>query len=151
MHHTSIVCEPRFIDRVLRLKNHRIGRIKIFCKNRALSIKGGRVKHCFPLIMYGFCSSKTLYWASLPFGTSIFFDSFWYIWDCYYFKSNLSLVLLIKVLLIKKAWRNKFATWVYFWVYLGYFIMVVLLKKPCQKRRFWKKDKKGGWPYKGVA
>ena len=140
MHHISIVCEPRFIYRGLRLKNHRRRRIKIFCKNWALSIKVGRVKHCLSLIMYGFCNSKTLYWASLPFGMFIFFLTPFDTWDCYYFKSNLSLALLIKVLLIKKAWRNKFATWVYFWVYLRYFIMVILLRKPCQKRRFWEKD-----------
>ena len=49
--------------------------------------KGG--KHCFSLVMYGFCSSNVLYSASLSFRMFIII-------------SDLSLVLLIKVLIIKK-------------------------------------------------
>ena len=50
------------------LKNHRKGGgIRLTCKNEG---EGG--KHCFSLIMYRFCSSNTLYSASLPFRMFIF-------------------------------------------------------------------------------
>ena len=43
-----------------------------------MSVEGG--KHCFPLMMYGFCSNNALYSTSLAF--TIFFltfNSFWYL------------------------------------------------------------------------
>ena len=50
---------------------------------------------CFSLVMWKFCSNSALVFMFIflltPFET----------WDCYYFESNVSLVLLIKVLLIK--------------------------------------------------
>ena len=59
-------------------------------------------KHCFSLVMYGHCGNKALYSASLslmfiflltPFDTR----------DCYSFKSNVRLVLHIKMFLTRKA------------------------------------------------
>ena len=57
--------------------------------------------HCFPLKIYGFCSSNALYLESLQSVSTRMVD-FFVIWDHYYFESNLSLELLIKVFLIKK-------------------------------------------------
>ena len=64
------------------------------------SIEGS--KHCFTLTMYGFCSSNGLYSASLSFRIFIFISTLFDTWDCYFFRLNLSLVLLVKVFFIKK-------------------------------------------------
>ena len=53
------------------------------------------VRHCFTLVMYGFCSNNALYSAGLSF-MFIFLLTPFDTKDCY-FQSNLSLVLLIKV------------------------------------------------------
>ena len=63
----------------------------------------GGSKHCFPLIRYGFCSSDALYSSNLSFGMFIFLLTAFNISDIYYFRLNLSHVLLIKVLFIKRA------------------------------------------------
>ena len=57
------------------LKNHRWGDQDFLVKmggGGGVSIEG-RGKHCFSLIMYGFCSSNTLYSVSLSFRVVIFF------------------------------------------------------------------------------
>ena len=60
-------------------------------------------------------------------------------WGCYYFGSNLSLMLLMKVLLIKKhltlffsllTWRINFATFIF--VFVRYVIGEILSKNCCQ-------------------
>ena len=48
-------------------------------------------------------SINTLYSASRSFAMLTFLMTLFCVWDCYYFRSNLSLVLLMKVLLTKKA------------------------------------------------
>ena len=82
--------------------------------------------HCFSLKIYGFCSSNALYLESLQSISTRMFDTFDN-WDHYYFESNLSLELLIKVFLYKThvafflsllKKRKKFATWNYFCVHL---------------------------------
>ena len=76
-------------------------------------IKGGRrVKICLKngdnpyigvsLVMYGFCSNNATFLTSVSF-MFIFVSTPFDNWDSYYFESNLSLVLLIKVFLRKKA------------------------------------------------
>ena len=89
--------------------------------------------------MYGFCSSNALYSASVLFRMFSFiltpFDT------CYNLRLNLSLVLLIKVFLIKKhvplflslpKKRNNFSTWIYFCVYLV-FLWSDIVKKVLPK------------------
>ena len=62
---------------------------------------GGRgIKHCFSLVMYGFCSSSALYSASFSFKMFIFILTPFDTWDCYYFGLNLSLILLLKVFFV---------------------------------------------------
>ena len=64
----------------------------------SITIDGG--KHAlFLLVMYGFCWNNVLYITILSF---IFFLTAFDTKGCYYFESNLSLVLLIKVSLTKK-------------------------------------------------
>ena len=58
--------------------------------------------HCFSLKIYGFCSSNALYLESLQSISTRMFDTFDN-WDHYYFESNPSLELLIKVFFSKKA------------------------------------------------
>ena len=83
-------CEPR------RLKFWKIieGGTQDFIINE-------RNKHCFSLIMYGFGNNNALYSAGLSFIMFTFLFITFYTWDCYDFGSNPSLVLLIKVLLMK--------------------------------------------------
>ena len=57
--------------------------------------------HCFSLKACGFCSSNALYSESLQSISKRMFDAFDN-WDRYYFESNLSLELLLKVFFIKK-------------------------------------------------
>ena len=60
------------------------------------------VKHCFSLIIDGFCSSNAFNSSRLSFRMFVFLLAPFDTKDCYFFESSLSLVLLIKVLLIKK-------------------------------------------------
>ena len=57
--------------------------------------------------MYLFCSNNVLYSAILSFTMFIFLLSLFDTQDCYYFKSNISQMLLIKVLVFKKACNVK--------------------------------------------
>ena len=50
---------------------------------------------CFPWIKYAYCSNNSLHSVSLSFATFVFLLT----WDSYYFKSNLGLLMYIKVLL----------------------------------------------------
>ena len=59
------------------------------------------VKHCFSAVMHGYCGYNAFYSASLSFMFILLLNPF-DIRDCYHFKSNLRLVLLIKIFLIKK-------------------------------------------------
>ena len=59
-------------------------------------------KQCFPLMMYGFYSDNALYSGSFSFAVFIFTLSHFETWHCYYFESSLSVLIYIKVLLIKK-------------------------------------------------
>ena len=98
----SVKSSPLFIVGLRFLKNHkRVG--SSFLVKMGNSLYRGMYKewgkHCFSLIIYAFCcgnalcteslSSRMFTFLLIPFGT----------WDRYYFGSNLSLVLLIKVLL----------------------------------------------------
>ena len=60
-------------------------------------------KHCLLLLKYGSCSNNALYLASLSFIITVFLLPPFNIWDCYYFKLNLILVLIIKMLFTKKT------------------------------------------------
>ena len=63
-------------------------------------------KQCFLLKMYRFCGNNalySLYTARLWYAVLIFLWTPFDTWDCYYFESNLYLVLHIKMLFIKKA------------------------------------------------
>ena len=53
--------------------------------------------------MYGFCSNDALYSLCVSFRVFIFLLTPFDTWDCYYLRSYLSLVLLMKVLLIKNT------------------------------------------------
>ena len=53
--------------------------------------------------MYGFCSNDALYSLCVSFRVFIFLLTPFDTWDCYYLGSYLSLVLLMKVLLIKNT------------------------------------------------
>ena len=65
-----------------------------------MSIEG--TKQCFPLMMYGFYSDNALYLGSFSFAVFIFTLSHFDTSFCYYFESSLSVLIYIKVLLIKK-------------------------------------------------
>ena len=92
-----------------------------------VSIEGGQ-KHCFLLMVYGFCSNNALYSAILSVTMFIFLLNPFNTWDCYYFETNINLMCHIKVLLMKKeycfavseTWRNNFPSWVCFCVYLKF-------------------------------
>ena len=98
------------------LKNHRNGSSRSFCKidggrwpnilevvHRRWGEGGSRLaRRCFSLVTYGLCTNNTLYSASLSFMFIFFLTSF-DATDCYCFKSNLRLVLLIKMFLTKKT------------------------------------------------
>ena len=72
-------------------------------------------------------------------------------WDFYYFGLNFSLLLLIKIFFIKKHvtlfFRNNFATWIYFCVYLV-FHWNDIVEKILPKVGAWKRDKKRIWSYR---
>ena len=59
-------------------------------------------EQCFPLVMHGFCSNDAIYSASLSFTLFIFLLTLFDTFSCYYFKSDLSLLMHVKVLFIKK-------------------------------------------------
>ena len=110
--------------------------------------------------MHRFCSNNALYSANLSF-MFIFFFFFtpFDTKDCNYFESNLSLVLLIKVFLTKKAcnvvWKPSKHEEITFpkefiFGFIPYFVGVILSKK-CQKWRLPKKYIKGGWPCRGLS
>ena len=95
------------------LKNHRNGSSRSLYKieegevihiaevvYRTWEREGGG-KHCFSLVTNGLCNNNALYSASLSFMFILFLTPF-DTTNCYYFKSNLRLVLLIKTFLIKK-------------------------------------------------
>ena len=67
------------------LKNHSRGESIFSCENGGLSIER-EGKHCFSLVMYGFCSSNALYSASLSF--RMFFLTPLETWNCYHFALN---------------------------------------------------------------
>ena len=71
-----------------------------FMGKRRKSMLGG--KHCFSFVMYGHCGNNALYSASLSL-MSIFLLTHFDARDCYSFKSNVRLVLLIKMFLTRKA------------------------------------------------
>ena len=89
---------PLLLGELRFLKIHRMGGgSRISYKN------GGKGdEYCFPLMINGFCSSNALYSRSLSLAMFIFLLTPFDTLNCYYFKSNLSQVLHIKVLLIKK-------------------------------------------------
>ena len=70
------------------------------CRGRGGSYRReeGEGKHCFSLIMCGFCSSNALYSERLSFRVFIFLLTPFDTWNSYYFRLNLSLVFLIRVL-----------------------------------------------------
>ena len=93
------------------------------------------VSNAFLLVLYGFCSN-VLYSASVSFAMFSFPSPD--TWDCYYFKSNLCLMLLTKLLLTKKSCntvlQNNFPFWGYFchefiFVFMLYFIVKILSEK----------------------
>ena len=100
-------------------------------------------KHCFSLIIYGFCSSNALSSASLLFRMIIFiftpFDVLTPFDTCCYFGLNLSLVLLIKVFFIKRHVPLFFSLLKMKICFIG----MILSQKSCQKQGVWKKDEKG--------
>ena len=108
--------------------------------------------HCVSLKMYGFCSSNALYSEPLPGISTRMFDTFddW----GHYFKSKLSLELIIKVFFIKKhvtlflclLKKKNFATWNYFCVHLV-FHWGDIVKKFWPKAGGLEKRKKEGWSY----
>ena len=114
---------------------------------RGVYRRGG---HCFPLMMYRFCSNNALHPTSPSF--TIFFSLTPFdTWSCNYLKSNLSLATYINVLLRKSiyycfkvfwTWRNNFPSCVYFCVY-----SVFYCGRYCQKNILksggWEKDIKG--------
>ena len=126
-----------------------------------MSIEGG--KHCFPLMIYGFCSSNVLYSASLSFKIFIFLIVPSDTWDCNSFKSNLSLLIYIKVLLVKhitlfcspRNINKQLFSSVYFCVYpvlqQGGIVMKMFSEKGYREKRYkgrgwgW-----GRWPYRRV-
>ena len=113
--------------------------------------------HCFSLKLYGFCSSDALYSESLPSISTRMFDTFDN-WDHYYFKSNLSLELLIKVFLYKKhvtfflsllKRKKEICHMKLFLCSSGTSLGAILSKNSYQKRGVQKKDQKEGWSYNG--
>ena len=114
--------------------------------------------HCFPLKIYGFCSSNALYLESLQSISTRMFDTFDN-WDHYYFESNLSLELLIKVFLYKKHVTNVLSysskkkernlPHEIIFVFIWYFIGAISSNNSHQKRRVQKRDKNEGWSYSG--
>ena len=107
--------------------------------------------------MYGFCSNNALYKSFI---CNLYFS--FNTWYCYYFESNLSLVLHKKVLLIAKkacnivlqSSKHEEITYLYefIFVFTSYIIGAILLEKCCRKWGVRKKCfKVGGCPHKGIV
>ena len=96
--------------------------------------------------MYGlFSSSNALYSASLSF-MFIFLITSFDAWDCYYFESNPSLILLEKMFLTWKTSivglqpsKHEEITFLVIFVFISYFIGVILSKK---KVKMWRVRRK---------
>lgn len=69
----------------------------------------GRGKHCFLLIMFGFCGSNAPYSANASFRLFIFLSIPFDTRDFYYFGSSLSLVLLTSLTYILKTEKRGIA------------------------------------------
>ena len=97
-------------------------------------------------MIYGFCSSNVLYSASLSFKIFIFLIVPSDTWDCNFFKSNLSLLIYIKVLLVKhitlfcspRNINKQLFSSVYFCVY-PVFLRGGVVKKMFSGKRCWEK------------
>ena len=120
---------PTLFTEVVRfLKNHRRSRFP--CKNggrgisyRGLAYKKRVSKHCFSLIMYGFCSSNAHYLESLS------FRIFFWLFDFF-----------------------NFATWVYFCVYKIFNWADIVEKVLPKAGGLEKRIKRWEWPYRrGVS
>ena len=85
------------------LKNHRNGSSNSLYKidGRSNLYRRGGGQHCFSLVIFGHCGNNALYSASLSFMFILLLTPF-DTEDCYYFKSNLRVVLLVKMFLTKK-------------------------------------------------
>ena len=99
---------------------------------------------------YGFSSSNALYSASLSFIILLFLLITFDTWD-FYFESNLSLVLLVKVLLIKRACKvllyspkHEEITFLHnsIFVFIPYLIEAILSKKMSRSGGLEKRYKK---------
>ena len=103
-------------------------------------------------MMYGFCSNNALNSAGLSF-TVFFLLARFGTCDCYYFKSNLCLLMYIELLLIKRACninlssRHEETTFPrgFIFVFISDFIGAILSRKYCQKWGVWKIYKGGGF------
>ena len=93
-------------------------------------------------MMYVFCSNNVLYSASFSFTIFIFLLILFDTCDCYYFKSYLSLLMYIKMLLIKKTCNTVLqpskcedSTFphAFIFVLIPYSIGVIKSKECCQK------------------
>ena len=108
-------------------------------------------------MMNGFCSNNALCSASLSFTIFLFLLTPFDIWDCYYFKSNPSQLMYIKVLLTSKE------AWILFYSLLnmkkqlslmGLFLCLSrisfgdIIKKMSKVGVREKKIKRGGWTYR---
>ena len=106
-------------------------------------------------MIYGFCSSNVLYSASLSFKIFIFLIVPSDTWDCNFFKSNLSLLIYIKVLLVKhitlfcspRNINKQLFSSVYFCVYpvlqQGVVVMKMFSEKGYREKRY--KGRGWGW------
>ena len=105
---------------------------------RGLFVEG--VSNAF-LLMYGFCSNNAFYSTSLLLTMFLFLLTPVNTWDRYYFESVVSLVLLIKVCVIKRtsnfvlySSKHEEVTFSHelIFVFIPYFVGVILSRK-CQK------------------
>ena len=105
-------------------------------------------KQCLLLLKYGSCSNNALYLASLSFIITVFLLPPFNIWDCYYFKSNLILVLIIKMFFTKKTCNvvlrfsnHEKITFPheFIFVFIMYFFGVILSKTIVKKEGFRKR------------
>ena len=104
--------------------------------------------HCFSLKIYVFCSNNALYSESLQSISTRMFETF-DSWDHYYFESNLSLELLIKVFFIKKhvtfflsllKKEERTLPHEIIFVFIWYLTGAILSKNSYQKQGVQKKD-----------
>ena len=97
---------------------------------KSSEIQGG--KHCFWLIMHGFCSSNALYWEVFHL-QCLFFDSLWYL-RLLLFQIKSKPGVAFWVLLLEKS----------MFLFIPFFIGVILAKECCRKLGIWKKGRWGG-------